>query len=154
MHRAIVLACIALLAAQTPDPFVGTWTMNPEKSAMDPNHRAARAKVHWERDGEAYLLSAEGVNAAGKAVKETPQRFVPDGKERPVPAAPGVTITVTRPDPHTLLVESEREGQIVGRATYEVSRDGKSLTATVSGTDAKQRPFKTRMVFDRDPANP
>jgi hypothetical protein len=61
-----------------------------------------------------------------------------------------VTSIVTRPEPNTIHVESRKEGHIVGRASYVVSGDGKSLTATVSGVDGKQRSFQTRMVFDRE----
>ena len=132
------------------DPFIGTWKMNPEKSELDPNHRAMAARMYWEQEADGYRMTAEGVNARGQMVKEAPQRFAPDGREHPVPGAPGVTSIVTRPEPKTIQVESKKDGQIVGRASYVVSRDGKSLMATVSGTDGKQRAFRTRMMFDRE----
>ena len=140
----------AARTGKAADPFIGTWKMNPAKSELDPNHRAAEARMYWEAEGGGYRMSAAGVNARGQVVKETPQRFVPDGKAYPVPGAPGVTATVSRPDSHTIVVESRKNGNAAGRATYAVSPDGKSLTATVSGVDGKQRAFRTRMIFDRE----
>lgn len=137
-------------APNQQDLFIGTWKMNPEKSELDPNHRPKAAKMYWEQEADGYRMTAEGVNARGQMVSEAPQRFVPDGKEHPVPGAPGVTSIVTRPEPKTIQVESKKDGQIVGRASYVVSRDGKSLVATVSGMDGKQRAFRTRMMFDRE----
>ena len=137
-------------APNQQDLFIGTWKMNPEKSELDPNHRAMAAKMYWEQEADGYRMTAEGVNARGQTVKESPQRIVPDGKEHPVPGAPGVSSIVTRPEPKTIQIESKKDGQIVGRASYVVSRDGRSLVATVSGIDGKQRAFRTRMMFDRE----
>jgi hypothetical protein len=94
-------------------------------------------------------MIAEGINARGQAIKEAPQRFIPDRKEHPVEGAPGMTYVVTRPERNTLQIETRKDGRIVAQATYAVSPDRKSLTATVSGVDGKQRAFRTRMVLDR-----
>jgi hypothetical protein len=117
---------------------------------LDVKHRAMAAKMYWDREHDGYRMRAEGINARGQVVKEAPQRFTPDGKEHPVPGAAGVTSIVTQPEPNTIQIESNKGGQPVGGASYVVSRDGKSLTATVSGVDANQRAFQTRMVFDRE----
>jgi hypothetical protein len=37
----------------------------------------------------------------------------------------------------------------VGLAKYEVSADGKTLTATVKGVDASGRDFEQVIIFDR-----
>jgi hypothetical protein len=37
----------------------------------------------------------------------------------------------------------------LGKSVYEISRDGKMLTATVSGVDASGTPFGQVIVFDR-----
>jgi len=131
------------------DPFVGTWKLNPAKSSFDPNHRPASATMHWERDSQGYLMTAEGINNNGQAVRERPQRFIPDGEDRPAPDAPGVTAIATRPAPNVIQVEAKSAGRVVGRASYSVSEDGTTLTARVSGADAQQQSFDTVVVFDR-----
>lgn len=132
-----------------PDPFVGSWTLNLEKSELDPSYVAAAGTVVFETDSESgYLMKAEGVTQAGERVAERPQRFILDGQEHPVPEAPGVTAVATRPDPNTLTAEARMNGAIVGQARYTVSPDGQTLTAIATGTGTKG-PFQTRAVFDR-----
>ena len=99
-------------AAKKPlDPFVGSWKMNPEKSQLDPNHRVMAAKMSWEREADGYRLIAEGINARGQVVKEAPQRFLPDGKEHPVPGGLGMTSIVTRTEPNALRSKVKRTGK-------------------------------------------
>jgi hypothetical protein len=43
----------------------------------------------------------------------------------------------------------KKDGTILGRGTYEVSEDGQTMTATVSGIDAAGKPFDQVIVFDR-----
>ncbi len=134
-----------------PDPFVGTWTLNPAKCEFDPNHRPTEATMVFELDAQGhYLMKAEGKNAKGEKVAERPATFIPDGEPHPIPGLPGLTAVATRPDPNTIQGEARREdGSVVGGGTYVVSPDGKSLTATNSGIDQQLRPFTQRTVWDR-----
>jgi hypothetical protein len=132
------------------DPFVGTWTLNLGRSELDPSYVAASGTVVFDKDPDgAYRMNAEGVTQAGERVAERPQRFVLDGQEHPVPDAPGVTAIATRPDPNTIAAEARMNGKVVGQARYTVSHDGRTLTATATGTGTKG-PFQTRAVFDRE----
>lgn len=133
------------------DPFVGTWKLNPEKSEFGPNHRPSAATMLFELDAQGhYLMKAEGANAKGEKVVERPTEFIPDGKERPIPGLPGLTVMSICQDPNTIQTEAKREdGSIAGGGTYVVSADGKSLTATNSGIDSQLRPFQQRTVWDR-----
>jgi len=47
---------------------------------------------------------------------------------------------------------ARKDGVALGRGTYEVDEEGKTLTATVSGVDASGKPFPFDhvIVFDRD----
>lgn len=129
--------------------FVGTWKLNLEKSDLDPKHVPLGGTVVFELDSEGwYLMRAEGIDSAGKKVAERPQRFVLDGEEHPIPDMPGLKGSATRPDANTLVGEAKRNGEVVGHGVYEVSADGKTLTATATGMGVNG-PFKTRAVFDR-----
>lgn len=129
------------------DLFSGVWKLNPERSTFDPNHHPLSAIMYWERDSAGYQMRAQGTGGGGQEIRERPQRFILDGKDYPVPEAPGVTVAATRPDPNTIQVEAKNASAVVGTATYAVSHDGATLTATVSGTDAEQRPV---LVWDRE----
>lgn len=104
--------------------------------------------MRFEREAEGYLMRAEGV-CDGNHVEEQPQRFVFDGKEHPIPGAPGVTAVSTRPEPNTIQVSARSGDRVLGEGSYVVSADGATLAATVRGVDAQQRPFQTTVVWDR-----
>lgn len=123
--------------------------MNPQKSNFDPNHRPTEATMRFERQPDGYLMRAEGI-AGGKRVEERPARFILDGVERPVPGATGVTAVSTCPDPNTIVSVARSGDRTVGEGSYFVSADGATLTVTVRGIDAQQRPFQTSVVWDRE----
>ncbi len=135
----------------SPNVFVGTWKLNPEKSEFSPYHRPTGATMSFtlEPDGH-YLMLAEGIYGKGEKCVEKPQRFIPDGEPHPLPDLPGLTAIATCPDPHTIQTEARREdGSIVGQGSYIVSPDGTYLTATTSGYDTQLRQFRQHTVWDR-----
>jgi hypothetical protein len=135
----------------SPDPLVGTWTLDPARSQFDPNHRPQAATLVIDRDDAgAYVIKAEGLGEKGQQVTERTQTLVPDGQPRPVPDFPGLAMTSTRPDARTLRADVRREdGSIAGQGTYVVSADGRSLVATTSGFDTQLRQFEQQTSWDR-----
>ena len=133
------------------DPFVGTWKLNVEKSEFDVNHRPKAGTMVVERDAEGYYLQkAEGISEKGEKVAERPLRFIPDGKEHPIPELPGLKYVASMPEPNTMTSEARREdGSIVGGMTTVVSADGASKTVTNFGYDMQLRQFKQKTVWDR-----
>ena len=94
-----------------------------------------------------YELRAEGVHDGNPCEDRT--SIVLDGVEHEVAGAPGFVSFCFQPDARTLRMQGKKDGQVVGEATYAVSEDGATLTATVWGTDAHQRRFHTVVVFNR-----
>ena len=133
------------------DPFVGTWTLNPTRSAFDPNHRPQQGIMTWELGAEGgYLLLAEGVNAKGERCREKPQRLRPDAVAYPIEGLAGLTSVTTRPNPNTIRAEAKREdGSLAGEGTYIVADDGQTMTATTKGFDSQLRPFTMETVWER-----
>ncbi len=131
------------------DPFSGDWKLSPEKSQFDPNHRPSNGTMHWEQTSEGYRMTAEKVLGDGRVVEERPTNFILDGKEHATPDLPGWSATMSRLAPNTIEVESKNVGRRVGKASYVVSIDGATMTASVSSVDVQQRPFQTVLVWDR-----
>ncbi len=132
------------------DPIIGTWQLDPGKSAFDPNHQPTAATMVFERGESGVILMRAAGECDGKHVAERPQRFVPDGSPQPVPDLHGLMAVTTRPDPNTLKSEVRREdGSIAGEGTYRVSADGRSLTAATAGFDTQLRRFETQTVWVR-----
>src|SRR5262245_30675203 len=129
--------------------FLGTWIANIEKSRRHVNHQFQSATLTFEVSGGVVSLIHAGVNMAGKTESGTTV-LNPDGREHPVsPQAPGVVALTKWVGTHLLATEARKDGQVVGSATYAVSDDGKTLTATVAGIDAAGKSFDQVIVFDR-----
>ena len=91
-------------------------------------------------------MYAEGISG-GKQIKEHPMHFVFDGRQHAVPGATEMLAISTRSDPNTISVEVVRENQVIGGGTCIVSEDRTTLTTTVKGIDAEQRPFENSVVW-------
>jgi hypothetical protein len=137
--------------ATAPDPFVGTWNLNRDRSEFSPHHQPKEGTMTLTLSPEGhYLMTAEGVNAKGERVHERPQRMIPDGQPYPVPDFPGLSAVCVRPDARTLRAEVRRDdGSIAGHGVYELSQDGLSLTATNSGFDSQLREFRQQTLWER-----
>ena len=131
------------------NPLAGTWKANLSKSQRDPNHQFQSLTLRFEVSDEAVLLIFTGVNMAGKQESGT-RKLRPDGKEYPVAEAPGVVEIAKWVGANTLAIVAKKGEQVVGESTYEVAKDGKTLTSKVKGTDAKGRQFEQVIVFDRE----
>ena len=133
------------------DPFVGTWALNPRRSAFDPNHTPSEATMTWEQEADGtYVLLAAGVDAKGKRCEENAQRLRPDGVAYPVDGFPGLASVTTRPNGNSIRAEAKREdGSLAGEGTYAVADDGQTMTATTKGFDSQLRPFTQHTVWDR-----
>ena len=127
----------------------GTWKANLSKSQRDPNHQFQSLALHFEVSDEAVLLTFTGVNPAGEQVSGT-RKLRPDNKEYAVAEAPGVVEIARCIGSYTLETVYKQDGRVVSEGTYEVSRDGKTLTSKGKGTDANGSEFEQVIVFDRE----
>jgi hypothetical protein len=152
----LVIAVSSLALSQTPgvetstkgNLLAGTWKADLSKSQRDPNHQFQSLTMRFEVSDESVSFIFIGVNMGGK--EESGTRTVrPDGKEYPVNEAPGVVTIARWVGSNTLELVAKKDGKVVGESTYEVSKDGKTLTSKVKGTDAKGRQFEQVIVFDR-----
>ena len=145
-------------ATMADDFFEGTWRAKPsEPSQWKVEHPAPQqAYLQFEPTDTGYLMVAYGV-VNGEACAERPQMIIADGRRRPVvdlrgrpiPGVPAGAMTFgSQPDPQTLELGSEADGQVLGAGRYQVSADGKTLTVTNKGIGVKG-PFEVVMVLER-----
>lgn len=140
----------------TGDLFEGTWRAQNERSRWDPAYTPEQACLRFEATDTGYLLVAYGIKD-GQAVAERPTSIIADGRRRPlvdlngrpIPGVPPGAVTFgSRPDPQTIEAGAEADGKVLGKGTYKVSDDGKTLTVTTEGIGLKG-PFKVQAVFER-----
>ena len=143
----LFLVAVALMLQTAGDPLVGSWSANLEKSQRDPNHQFTELTMRFEVTTDVVTLTYIGVNRAAHQESSTVV-FHADGKEYPTLQAPGVMTIATRTE-RRLETIAKKDGVVVGRGAYEVSADGATLTATVSGVDVSGKPFQQVFVFER-----
>ena len=137
------------LIAQATDPVVGTWELNVVKSKFSPGPAPKVKPGHMWSRARRSRGTAKGVDSEGKAVA-VEWTVVDDGKDRPVTGNPDIDmLSIKRIDSHTVESTHKRAGKVVATATRTVSKDGKTLTITTKGTNAKGQAINNVQVFEK-----
>jgi hypothetical protein len=133
-----------LSAQDTPaGAWAGTWKFNPEKSKF-PGKPPQADQVTIDPDG---TISVQETNSAGKTSSWSykPQQ----GKAVPVEGhGENVTVIATKVNPY----RTEQIWSYNGRPakSYAIlSKDGKTQTFHMSGTDKDGKPFEELVVFEK-----
>jgi hypothetical protein len=130
-------------------PFSGTWAANVAKSQRHPNHLFQSATLRFAVASDTVTLTHGGVNASGEE-ESGAMTLQADGEEHPVSEqVPGVVVVTRWVGSRLLETVAKKDGTVVGQQSYEVSADGKTLTAKVWGTDAGGAHFEHVIAFDR-----
>jgi hypothetical protein len=128
-------------------PLNGTWLANIEKSTRHPNHLFASLTMSFSVSNEDVRFTYAGINASGKQEKSE-QVLLADGQPHPHPLAPEIMVTNSLAS-RSLQTSAAKDGVVLGNGAYDVSEDGKTMTATVNGIDGAGKPFEQVIVFDR-----
>lgn len=133
--------------AQT-DPFAGTWKLDVAKSTYKPGPAPKSASVAIEPVGKGLKVAVESVTADG------PMKWgytnAGDGKESPVTGNPAYdTVVVTRTTPAESTVVYKKAGKTVVTLKASVAKDGKTMTTTAEGTDAKGQAMHNVAVYTK-----
>ena len=148
----VLIAGWALTAyAQASEPWLGTWKVNLAKSSYSPDPKpTVPGVVKIEKMGDSYMTTIDLTDANGQKVHmETMWKF--DGKDNPTKGAPAPNSTAAykRVDDRTF----ETAGKVDGKATITtkvtVSADGKTMTATQTGTNLQGQKVNNLIVAEK-----
>ena len=133
----LAVAVLAMAAAaQSKDPFVGTWRLNVAKSKYTPGPGPKSTVATYEAAGQGYKVSVKTEPASGP-VQQYSYSTNLDGKDVPMtgnnPNAD--TVSVKRIDALTLELVNKKGGKVTTTQRNVVSADGKTRTVTTTGTD-------------------
>ena len=108
---------------------------------------ALTAKI--EAAGEGEKLTADGVRGDYTPIRvEYTAQY--DGKDHPITGSPMAdTVSLKRLDANTTERTDKKGGKVTQTLTRKVSSDGKTLTVTYKGTDAKGQPINNVGVFEK-----
>lgn len=136
-------------SAQAADSIVGTWTLNAAKSTYNPGPAPKSQTVKFEEVGEGIKSTGESVAGDGTATR-TEYTANYDGKDYPLKGVKDAdTVSLKRIDANTTERTDKKAGKVVRTYTRKLSADGKTITATVKGTDEQGRTINNVVVLER-----
>lgn len=133
------------------DSSVGTWHLNVAKSKYDPGPAPKSNTVTIESTGQSIKVTAKGVDAAGNAAS-TQYSTTLDGKDAPVTMVGSQdfdTVAMKRVDAYTVEGVRKKNGKEVQTYSRVVSKDGKTMTITTKGTNAKGQKISNVAVYEK-----
>jgi hypothetical protein len=137
--------CLAVTAQTTQSyPFAGTWKLNVAKSKFSPGPAPKSATVAIGEDGK---VDYQGETADGQATKWSVM-MTSDGTPATISGMEGSTVTEKRIDERTVehtwkYPKSTTNGKAV------LSKDGKSMTYTMTGTTDEGKPIREREFWEK-----
>ena len=136
-------------AAQSTDPIVGTWELNVAKSKYSPGPAPKSESRTYMIAGQDIKATSKGVDGTGKPTAgEWTVNY--DGKDRPQTGNPDAdALSLKRIDASTTEFTQKRAGKVVMTGTRIISRDGKVMTITTKGTNAKGQTINDMEVFEK-----
>jgi hypothetical protein len=143
---ALVGFAATLIAA---DPSVGTWKLNTAKSKYSPGPAPKSATITYEETADGIKRMGESVDADGnKTSFEYTAKY--DGKDYPVTGSDTIDmIALKRINDRSTEATLKKSGKVVSTARRVVSKDGKTLTLTITGTNAKGQNVKNVAVYEK-----
>jgi hypothetical protein len=131
------------------DAWMGTWTLNVQKSKYSPGPAPKSMTIKFEKAGDATKFSADTVDAEGKTVhSEWTSKM--DGKEVPCTGIPNADVCAPKKiDANSYTNDWKKDSKPTQTFHVVVSKDGKTLTAHQTGKNAKGDPVNTTAIFDK-----
>jgi len=133
------------------DAVIGTWKLNVAKSKYDPGPAPKGSTLTFEVAGDGIKVTAKGQDAEGKPTG-TQYTAKYDGKDHPITLTGSQdfdSIALKRVDAFKAEGTRKKAGKVVQTYTRVVSPDGKVLTLTVKGTNAKGQAVSNVIVYDK-----
>ena len=135
--------------AQTADPASGSWVLNVSKSKYTPGPPPKSETRTYEVTGPTVKFTSKGIDAEGKPTAVLINGNY-DGKDYPMTGSPDAdAISYKRVDVSTLEFTQKKATKVVGTGTRAVSKDGKVLTVTYKGTNAKGEAINYVAVYEK-----
>ena len=151
----VLVMLIASMGWAAEDPLLGTWKLNLAKSKYSPGPPPKSGTTTYSPYGEDGVKTVrDEVDAQGNSIhSEYTAKY--DGKDYAVqgPAGggnpPRATLSARRIDAYTTENTNKMGGKVLSVSSRVVSKDGKTLTIYVKGTDAQGQPVNNVVVYDK-----
>jgi len=155
----LIMGLASLLGAEKSASVAGTWKLDVGKSNYSTGSlpKSATRTIEAEADGEKTTyqqVDADGTEAgyayaAGYDDKDAPITGSGKATWREDLLGGAETITIRKGGSNAYSVALKKSGLIVMTMRVVVSKDGRVLTITSNGADAKGQPTKSVTVWDK-----
>jgi len=146
----VLVLTVTGLASGQSDPRIGTWKLNVSESKFDPAaSRKNETRTYQMSDGAVMVHVEVTLNDGSK--QEVSFDGTPNGKDHPYNATPAFyadTISVRR-EGNGFVGESKKDGKLLFTTTDTFSADGKVLTLTTKGVNAKGQSVNSVRVYEK-----
>jgi hypothetical protein len=154
VHVGSKLCLVTVLASAVfaqAESRVGTWELNLAKSTFSPGPAPKRQTLTFQKAGPQWTALLQGIDASGKPISPDFGNLVInfDGKDHPTPADDYDTTAWKRINPAKYEVIRKRAGKVVLISINVVSNDGKTMTITTTGQNAKGQAVNNVRVYDK-----
>src|SRR6266851_649504 len=142
----MAITAIGVFAA---DNSLGTWKLNMEKSKFSPSAPVKSLTSTREASDGGVKVTSTGEQADGTPINSSYTAKY-DGKEYPVTGAPWDSIAIKQVNANTLTTTTKKNGgSYHATARTVISKDGKTMTTTVKGTNAEGKAFNNMLIYDK-----
>jgi hypothetical protein len=125
-------AHVEAASAALQNPLAGGWIADVARSKRHPANPFKSGRIHFAVNGTTVEIVDEFIDGAGTAVRGR-NTIEADGVERLVSNGYAITASLFARGLETV---AKKDGQAIGRATYAVSDDGRTLTITDHSGDS------------------
>ena len=151
LFASFVCAVVLLVsgAALAADNWIGTWKMNVAKSKASPGPAPKSQTLKFTTSPAGITLNTDGVTADGSVRKGSyTSKF--DGKDVPWAGNPDAdTAAPLKVDDNNYTNTWKKGGKVTINAKAAVSADGKTLTVTQTGKNAKGEDVNSTAVYEK-----
>jgi hypothetical protein len=131
------------------NPWIGTWKLNVAKSTFQPSPGPKSATLVVEAVGQGFRNTIDGIDSQGNPTKAL-RDYLFDGKSHSLTGVPDYDAeSYKRVNDSTYEVTRTKVGNVIQTATNVVSADGKTMTVTTTGVNAKGQQINNVVVLDR-----
>ena len=150
LSMVLLVAFASHVAAQSNDAFLGKWRLNVAKSKFSPGPAPRSSVVTYAMNGNCLTAVNEAVDATGTQTRAEFTCLTLDGRDYPVKGSQAYDSSAyKRVDALTTDLTRKKAGKVVETGTRVLSKDGKTLTFTLQGTDAKGQKFSNVAVHEK-----
>ena len=160
MRKALLLLAVFGLIGSVwaADPMVGTWKLNVAKSKFSPAYLAFQKIVAPKEQsnvvrevGDQLEVTVTGIRTDGSPISDKGafprQGGMLQAQSPSLPKGTSIVVTVIGPGHwYFTVLQNDKQVEVVH---HVMSKDGKTVTDTITGTDAQGKPFETVEFFEK-----